>query len=66
MQSEYPIYTKSERIADGLMHSVGVIGALAGAIGLIIWATGMFSPTYIIAMTLYAATLITTFVASAF
>ena len=66
MQSEYPIYTKSERIADGLMHSVGVIGALAGAIGLIIWATGMFSPTYIVAMTLYAATLITTFVASAF
>ena len=66
MHSEYPIYTKSERIADGLMHTVGVIGALAGAIGLIFWATGMFSPSYIVAMTLYAATLITTFVASAF
>ena len=66
MHSEYPIYTKSERIADGLMHTVGVIGALAGATGLIFWASGMFSPSYIVAMTLYAATLITTFVASAF
>jgi len=42
MHSEYPIYTKSERIADGLMHTVGVIGALAGATGLIFWASGMF------------------------
>lgn len=61
----YPTYARSERIADGAMHAVGVIGAVSGAVALIIWAAGMSSPGQIAAISVYGATLIATFVASA-
>ncbi|MEJ6402780.1 PAQR family membrane homeostasis protein TrhA [Yoonia sp. 2307UL14-13] len=61
----YPSYARSERIADGAMHAVGVIGAVSGAIVLIIWVAGMSSPGQIAAVSIYGATLIGTFVASA-
>lgn len=61
----YPSYARSERIADGAMHAVGVIGAVSGAIVLIVWAAGMSSPGQIAAVSIYGATLIGTFVASA-
>ncbi|WP_108816262.1 PAQR family membrane homeostasis protein TrhA [Loktanella sp. Alg231-35] len=62
----YPTYARSERIADGTMHAVGVIGALSGAIVLIVWSSGNTSPGQIAAICIYGATLIATFVASAF
>lgn len=62
----YPTYARSERIADGTMHAVGVIGALSGAIVLIVWSAGHVSPGQIAAISVYGATLIATFVASAF
>ena len=61
----YPTYTRPERIADGAMHAVGVIGAVAGTIVLLIWAAGITSAGNIAALSIYGATLIATFVASA-
>ncbi len=61
----YPTYARSERIADGTMHAIGVIGAISGAVVLIVWAAGMASAGQIAAISIYGATLIATFVASA-
>lgn len=62
----YPTYARSERIADGTMHTVGVLGAISGAVVLIVWASGQASAGQIAAISVYGATLIATFVASAF
>lgn len=62
----YPAYARSERIADGTMHAIGVLGAITGAIVLIVWSTGTASAAQIAAISIYGATLIATFVASAF
>ncbi|MEO0931065.1 MAG: hypothetical protein AAFY14_10520 [Pseudomonadota bacterium] len=61
----YPAYARSERIADGTMHAIGVIGAISGAVVLIVWASGMADAAQIAAISIYGATLIATFVASA-
>ncbi|MDX8348146.1 hemolysin III family protein [Cognatiyoonia sp. IB215446] len=61
----YPEYARSERIADGTVHAIGVIGAIAGAVVLIVWNAGMATPGQITAISVYGATLIATFVASA-
>lgn len=62
----YPSYARSERIADGTMHAVGVIGAVAGAVVLIVWSSGNATAAQLAAISVYCATLIATFVASAF
>jgi hemolysin III len=62
----YPTYARSERIADGTMHAVGVIGAVAGAVVLIVWSSGNATAAQLAAISVYCATLIATFVASAF
>ncbi len=62
----YPTYARSERIADGTMHAVGVLGAISGAVALIVWSSGHATPAQITAISIYGATLIATFVASAF
>ncbi len=62
----YPDYARSERIADGTMHAVGVLGALSGAIVLIVWSAGAASAGQMAAIAVYGATLIATFAASAF
>ncbi|MCK0095489.1 hemolysin III family protein [Yoonia sp. F2084L] len=62
----YPTYARSERIADGTMHAVGVLGAISGAIVLIVWTAEAASAAQIAAISVYGATLIATFVASAF
>jgi hemolysin III len=62
----YPTYARSERIADGTMHAVGVLGAITGAVVLIVWSAGTATPGQIAAISVYGATLIATFVASAF
>ena len=58
----YPVYSRSERIADGTMHAIGVIGAIAGSVLLAVWFAGT---GYTTAIAIYGATLIATFVASA-
>lgn len=62
----YPVYTRSERIADGSMHLIGVTLALLGAISLLIWCAQVASAWEITAVSVYAVTLVATFSASAF
>lgn len=62
----YPSYARAERIADGTMHAVGVIGAVSGTVVLLVWAAGLATPGQMAALSIYGATLIATFVASAF
>lgn len=62
----YPTYAKSERIADGSMHAIGVIGALTGTILLMVWTAGDVSAWQMTALAVYGVGLITTFAASAF
>lgn len=63
--NSYPAYARSERIADGTLHAIGVIGAIAGATVLIIWTAGIAPAWQIAAISVYGATLVATFVASA-
>lgn len=62
----YPTYTRSERIADGGMHLIGVTGAVLGAVLLLLGTANTSSPAEAAAVAIYAATLIATFSASAF
>ena len=61
----YPTYARAERIADGTMHAVGVLGAITGAVVLIVWSAGTATSGQITAISIYGVTLIATFVASA-
>ena len=36
----YPDFTRAERIADGIMHVVGIAFAITATILLIVWANG--------------------------
>lgn len=62
----YPVYTRSERVADGSMHAIGVTGAVLGAVLILSWAAPVASAWEITAVAIYAMTLIATFTASAF
>lgn len=62
----YPSYARSERIADGTMHAIGVLGALIGAVVLLVWSAGVATSAQMTGLAVYGATLIATFVASAF
>lgn len=61
----YPTQDRAERIADGTMHAVGVLGAITGAVVLVVWSAGQGNAGQIAALSVYGATLIATFVASA-
>ena len=60
----YPQYALSERIADGVMHGLGIGLTLAGTIGLLIWGIDGLPAPLSAALVLYAVTLILSFVAS--
>ena len=62
----YPAYARSERIADGTMHAVGVSFALAGAAALIVWSIMHTGGSEMLALGIYGTALIATFAASAF
>lgn len=62
----YPAYARSERIADGTLHALGVAAALTGAAFLLIWSEGMASGGQIAALAVYGVALVVTFTASAF
>lgn len=61
----YPTYSRAERIADGTMHALGMIGALTGSVVLIVWASSIASNEHVTAISIYGTTLIATFTASA-
>jgi hemolysin III len=57
----YPAYARSERIADGAMHALGLSAALAGAVWLVWQAVGGGGAS----LAVYGAALVATFAASA-
>ncbi len=61
----YPTEAKAERIADGVVHMVGVLGAVIGAVVLIVTQMGMVSGGQLTALAIYGVALMATFVASA-
>jgi hemolysin III len=61
----YPAFARSERIADGLIHLLGVILAVIGAVLLIVFAALWVGTAQIAATSVYGTALIATFVASA-
>ncbi|WP_137701129.1 PAQR family membrane homeostasis protein TrhA [Marimonas lutisalis] len=60
----YPVYARSERVADAAMHILGIAGALTGTVWLIIWSWGHISGGQTVALSVYGATLIAGFLAS--
>jgi hemolysin III len=63
--SSYPAYARSERIADGAIHAIGVTLALAGAVLLTTFALLHADSRRALAVGIYGIALIGTFVASA-
>ena len=61
----YPTHAKSERIADGSVHAIGVIGAVTGAVMLFVLLAGDVSGWQLTALAIYGIGLIGTFTASA-
>ena len=62
----YPRLPRPDRIADGVMHALGVTFALSGAVVLIVLAALSATGGQVAAVSVYAAALIATFTASAF
>jgi hemolysin III len=61
----YPAYARSERIADGVVHALGVAFALAGATILTTFAVLHADSGRAFAVSIYGVALMATFVASA-
>jgi hemolysin III len=61
----YPDYSNAERTADGLVHFIGVSGALIAGIALITLVSGPGSLTDLFATWVYAAMILIAFIASA-
>ncbi len=62
--SDYPAYSRAERIADGTVHGLGCLLALVGTAFLIVWTMDSRGIVQVGAYT-YAAALFATFAASA-
>lgn len=62
----YPAYARSERIADGTLHAIGLVLAVIGAVWLGVWGMGHASPGQTAALIVYGVALVGTFAASAF
>lgn len=65
MEPAYPAYSRPERIADGVVHAIGVTLALVGAVLLIVFAALGTSPGLTAAVSVYSGALLLSFVASA-
>ena len=61
----YPDYTRGERIADGAVHAVGIFFAIIATVVLIGGTMGNANLWTVIAISIYGAALIGSFVASA-
>lgn len=60
----YPVYARSERVADAIMHVLGVAGALTGTVWMIVWTYSRVSGEQTFALSVYGLTLIAAFLAS--
>lgn len=64
-QGAYPSFSRAERIADGIMHASGILLAITGIVLLIMFAAPDAGAGRIAAISVYGATIVTLFVASA-
>lgn len=62
----YPTYTRKERIADGIMHLLGVGFAALGTVALVLWATGRTDVGTVTGLAIYGVAMTASFVASTF
>ncbi|WP_316015134.1 PAQR family membrane homeostasis protein TrhA [Roseobacter sp. HKCCA0434] len=62
--NHYPSYSCGERVADGTVHAIGVIGALMGATAIVLWTAMTQDAARVAAVTVYGLALIATYVAS--
>jgi hemolysin III len=62
---DYPAYALSERIADGIVHGIGVAAAIAGAAILLVLADARLDAREATAIAIYGGALVAAFVASA-
>ncbi|MEM9332442.1 MAG: hemolysin III family protein [Pseudomonadota bacterium] len=62
----YPAYARSERIADGIIHMLGVTFSLIATVILLSWASYRLGGGHITALSIYCLTVILAFAASAF
>lgn len=63
---QYPRFTRGERIADAVMHASGILLAITGIVLLIVFAAPDAGARRIAAISVYGATIIALFIASAF
>lgn len=61
----YPAYSRAEKIADGVVHVIGIAAATVMSVLLIDWAAETGDTGRVAGVTIYAATLVFAFVASA-
>ncbi|QPH54412.1 PAQR family membrane homeostasis protein TrhA [Pontivivens ytuae] len=61
----YPAYARSERIADGIIHVLGIAGAAIGVLFLMIWAATHLGVGQVTALAVYGSAMMAMFVASA-
>jgi hemolysin III len=64
--SAYPAYARSERIADGVIHAMGILFALSGGTVLIVMTALGADAALTAGVSVYAAALLASFAASAF
>ncbi len=62
---QFPQYSRSERIADGIVHVAGIAGGLVACTLLAAMAVTRFEPTYAAGLGIYAFGLVAMFVCSA-
>ena len=62
----YRIGTKSERLADGICHALGIGLSLVGSVILILWAFAHLGAGSALSLTIYGVALVGCFTASAF
>jgi hemolysin III len=63
--SSYPVYSRAEKVADGVMHLMGTSFAITGAVLLIVLVSGAQPPGMVAAISVYGAAMIASFVISA-
>ena len=64
-QSEYPVYARSERIADALVQGAGLVFALTGSVLLVVLAALWLGAEHVAALSVYGAAMVFSFAASA-
>ncbi|KPP90388.1 MAG: hemolysin III [Rhodobacteraceae bacterium HLUCCA08] len=61
----YPAYSRAETIADGVVHAIGLAAATIMSVLLLIWAMGTGDGGRIVGVSVYAAALVFSLLASA-